>query len=173
MKSLPSKTLPYLTKKQIIEYYLENYDNLYRYSYSISKSKRIAEDVVQDVFLSLFLRKGLKVHKIHHYLIRAIKFSTLKKAKQSLLKNIIFQCDFDNVTIEAKTYNHSDFLKEKLILDEIERLPKKRREIFKLRRLHMVSTKEISKKLNISEKTVENHLYLAFRQLRPRLTHLI
>ncbi|MCK7557511.1 sigma-70 family RNA polymerase sigma factor [Chitinophaga sedimenti] len=49
----------------------------------------------------------------------------------------------------------------------LELLPPKRREVFELSRLHCRSNSEIAEILSISPKTVENHLTLALRFIRP------
>lgn len=51
----------------------------------------------------------------------------------------------------------------------IERLPKKRREVFRMNYVLGMSHKEISKELGISVSTVENHVFLALQQLRTIL----
>ncbi|HWJ30604.1 MAG TPA: sigma-70 family RNA polymerase sigma factor, partial [Flavisolibacter sp.] len=45
-------------------------------------------------------------------------------------------------------------------------LPPMRRKVFELSRLHGLSYKEIAIRLSISEKTVENHINHALKQLR-------
>ncbi|MDB5146025.1 MAG: polymerase sigma-70 factor, partial [Mucilaginibacter sp.] len=51
----------------------------------------------------------------------------------------------------------------------IDTLPEKCREVYKLSREECLSHKEIALQLNISTKTVENHLTKALRQLRGSL----
>ena len=172
MKQLQPKSGSDYLQDEIIDFFIENYDSLLKYSFSICKSRCIAEDVLQDIFLSIYRRKNLTVKKLDQYLTRAVKFSTLKNMKSQSLFNSKDQpmSDFKNSLL--KCTNHNDFLAEKIILEEIEKLPKRRKRIFKMKRLQRNSTKEVSKQLNISPKTVENHLTLAVRQLKPRLIHL-
>jgi len=54
----------------------------------------------------------------------------------------------------------------------IESLPAQQREIFKLNKLHRYTAKEISELLDISTRTVENHLFRANAKLRSRLKSL-
>ncbi|MOA47973.1 RNA polymerase sigma factor [compost metagenome] len=56
-----------------------------------------------------------------------------------------------------------------LLYKEIELLPEKCREVFKLSRLEKMKYREIALKLHISEKTVENHMGHALKVLRFRV----
>ena len=172
MKQQSTKSGSSHSKEEIVDFYIQNYQSLLRYSFSICKNKCISEDVLQDVFLSIYRRKNLSIHKLDQYFTRAVKFSTLKimKSQTYFSSNDQYVYDFKNSII--KSSNHNDFLAEKIILEEIEKLPERRKLIFKMKRLQRNSTKDVSKRLKISKKTVENHLTLAIRQLKPRLTHL-
>ncbi len=58
---------------------------------------------------------------------------------------------------------------KKLISDAIESLPEKSRQIYKMAWEENLSHKEISEKLGITPKTVENHVGIALRKLRAAL----
>jgi len=171
MKSLAPQKNQIYDRIEIIDFYLHRYQKFFRYSLSICNKKSMAEDVMQDVFVSIFTRDELKIKKPEQFITRAVKFNTLKKLKKNSQMRSKSQLDEKDVLIYRNT-NHYDFLAEKIILNEIEKLPKKRRQIFKLKRLQKNSTKDVSMKLNISKKTVENHLTLAVKQLKPKLNYL-
>ena len=172
MKKSPPKSGDFYSQDEIVEFYIQNYQNLLKYSYSISKRKSVSEDVLQDVFISIFKRDKIEVRKLDEYLTRAVKFNTFKKMKARTFSSLNYQCELDLCSFSRNTTNHYDFLAEKIILEEIEKLPKQRKLIFKMKRLERYSTKKVSKQLDISKKTVENHLTLAVRQLKPKLIHL-
>lgn len=66
----------------------------------------------------------------------------------------------------------ADFNLLKSQIDEVvEELPEKRKEIYKLSREEGLSHKEISEKLNISVKTIENQITLALKHIKGRLGH--
>jgi RNA polymerase sigma-70 factor (ECF subfamily) len=48
-------------------------------------------------------------------------------------------------------------------------MPQQRRTIYIMRRFDEKSAKEISEELNISRRTVENHLYIGVNQMREYL----
>lgn len=58
---------------------------------------------------------------------------------------------------------------QQLILDKIEELPPKCKEVFKLSRQQHLSHKAIAERLNISENTVDQHIQKALRVLRTAL----
>ena len=82
----------------------------------------------------------------------------------------------DLILLEDKRYskneNNCDFLKEKIIEDCINKLPKRRGKVFVLKRIEHKSIKEISKELSISEKTVENHITHALKDLKTTLAYI-
>ena len=172
MKKSPPKSGNFYSQDEIVKFYIQNYQNLLKYSYSISKRKSVSEDVLQDVFISIFKRDNIEIRKLEEYLTRAVKFNTLKKMGARNFSSLNNQYELDLCSFSRSTTNHYDFLAEKIILEEIEKLPKQRKLIFKMKRLERNSTKNVSKELDISKKTVENHLTLAVRQLKPKLIHL-
>ena len=60
-----------------------------------------------------------------------------------------------------------------LLNKTIAELPPKRREIFKLSRFQGMAYKDISKKLSISEKTIETHMRLAIRDIKSVLEPIL
>ncbi len=72
---------------------------------------------------------------------------------------------FDDSTNEQMALNDLKMMLEKSITE----LPEKCQEVFRLSRTQHLSIQEISLQLNISHKTVENHLTKALKHLRNSL----
>jgi RNA polymerase sigma-70 factor (ECF subfamily) len=71
---------------------------------------------------------------------------------------------------ELTSEQEADYNLLKSKVDEVvEELPEKRKQIYKLSREEGLSHKEISEKLNITVKTVENQITLAIKHLKSRL----
>lgn len=140
-----------------------------------------AEDVVQDVFLNLWLhREGLDdTLSIRGYLLRSVYNSALNILKKRKHANDYYSScekeieemghdyyDPDSCDIIRRLYN------EDLRADlqaAIESLPVRCQEVFVLSYLQDMPSKEISRKLGISLSTVDNHIYSALKQLRDKL----
>jgi len=135
-----------------------------------------AEEVVQDIFARLWLRRAeLTLTKgFDNYFAVAAKYEVLnrvaKNARATAFEKEIAQglSTVDETTLEQLDYNE---LHEKFQL-EVNALPEKCRIVFQLSRDKGYSQKQIAKELGIAEKTVEAHLSSALRKLRVGLSHL-
>ena len=67
-----------------------------------------------------------------------------------------------------EVYGDADRLRQ-LVLDEIDRMPAQRREVFRLSRIEGLTNDEIARRLRISKRTVEGHLNAALRTLRVKV----
>ena len=123
-----------------------------------------AEDVVQDVFLNLWLhREGLDdTLSIRGYLLRSV-YSSCEKEIEEMGYGYY---DPDSCDIIRRLYN-ADLRAD--LQAAIESLPVRCREVFVLSYLQDMPSKEISRKLGISLSTVDNHIYSALKQLRDKL----
>ena len=74
--------------------------------------------------------------------------------------------DPDKNPILAKIYDNDIRQQLRQAVDE---LPDKRREIFRMRFFENMSNKEIGERLGLTVSTVENHMYLALKNLRDKL----
>lgn len=59
---------------------------------------------------------------------------------------------------------------ELLVRLEVEKMPEQRKKIFMMSRFENLRNDEIAERLNITKKTVENHLNLALKHLRQVLS---
>jgi RNA polymerase sigma-70 factor (ECF subfamily) len=136
-----------------------------------------AEDLVQDVFVEIWKSaKPLDSATAAAYLFAAVRNRCINLLKQEQMKNAIAETAL--LEIKQMGLDYADSM-EKLIIeqeelqhvyDEIELLPEKCRQIFKLSWLENRKSHEIAELLNLSVRTVEHQLYLGLKTIRARLT---
>lgn len=154
------------------EVYERYWKKLYNDTYKRLRDPEQIEEIVQDVFTDLWVKRTTKqIEQLYPYLLGAVRFQifALYKKGKSLP---FFEEPLENMA-EA-TLQADSLLYEKELKGCIEvwlsMQPEKRREIFRLRYMEDLSTREISELLNISQKTVQNQLLTSFKSLREFLT---
>jgi RNA polymerase sigma-70 factor (family 1) len=148
-------------------------DPLFGYAYKLCRSREQAEEVVQEVFMKLWMnRHHLDEHlSIKAYLYTATKhcvFNLLKKAAldEDLRQAIFFQQPVAaNTTEEDISFAELQRLKSSIL----EQLPPQRRLIYSMSRIDGLSHEEIASKLGLSRNTVKDQIVKASRFLRSRL----
>lgn len=143
---------------------------LYSYAYRIYADEEICEDIVQEVFISLW-EKAADSHilNLEGYLLRAVKYKIanhLRDLKFSQAHTDVLQ----NIPSPSKTEKALEYQEfENKVFSEIEKLPPRSREVFMLSRFEHLSNTEIAEKLNISIRTVETHISAALKHLKSQL----
>jgi RNA polymerase sigma-70 factor (ECF subfamily) len=149
------------------------WESLFNTAYKRLQDEGACKDIVQDVFTDIWLRRAtLQIDNIPAYLHTAIRFQVLKFISKSKLTAHFIQ-PFENIVDASLKADCNINEKELYLLVKawLETLPKKRRQIYILRHEHNLSTKEISQRLNLSQKTVQNQLGNALQSLRTRMAH--
>jgi RNA polymerase sigma-70 factor (ECF subfamily) len=147
-------------------------DRLYFYVLQIQDSKEIAEDIVQDTFLRIWLRRD-QLPAIEHfnaYIFRMAQNAVMTGLRRKALETTILQEKMAPVTTEAGV---DDQLHFKLVKDVIQKavstLPEQQKKVYLLRREEGRRIREIAQALNISEITVKRHLNRAQKALRQAI----
>lgn len=156
-------------QKAFSELYDRLWEQLYVRSYTIIKSKPVAEDIVQEVFIDLWQRrKNIENNNVKAYLYRAVQLKAFNyyrnsKNRQNILKDLLQDQNFEsNETEEEIIYNET----HKNILQSIQNLSPKCKKVFQLSRINGLKNKEISQQLDISTSTVESHITKAINVLK-------
>ena len=166
-----------VTLKSDIETIFKKY---YKLVYNVVRSKLndnfTAEDLTQDVFYEFWNKRDkIVIHtSLKSYLIRSAINTVYNHFRK---KKLIYTSDIpteipnnDQDYIEAIGNDETDGLKIHLY-SAIDRLPPKCKEVFVLSRTHGLTYEEISEVLNISKKTVDNHIAKALKRLRVELNN--
>lgn len=148
--------------------YRRYFSKLYGAAYKRLQDKAITEEIVQELFVSLWERRAsLPIENIENYLFTSIKYLVIAQFK----KNSLFEKYSSTLT-----QNDDNFTEQSIAFDELNdtyqqallSIPERCREVFLLKRSGL-SQREISEKLDISEKTVENQMTKALKILREAL----
>ncbi len=162
-----------LTNKKAYEvFFKENYSALCRFAYTFLNDADDAEEVVQSTFVKLWKDKE-KVNitsSLKSYLYSSVRNSCLNQKKHIEIRESYKQ---DNKRLLDEGNNleaeiEASELKAK-INTAIDKLPLQRKRVFVLSRFEGLQYKEIAQKLNISPKTVENHMGLTIKFLKEEL----
>jgi RNA polymerase sigma-70 factor (ECF subfamily) len=134
------------------------------------------ESILQEVYLNLWSgRKTIKPDKnFESYLFaivrnRVIDVMRKRLHKQQYLEELYIQLKegHENSLDTLAVVEYSEL--EKNIFDLIAKLPEKRQRIFKLNRIEGLTYKEIARKLNVSENTVDLQIRSALSFLRNEM----
>jgi RNA polymerase sigma-70 factor (family 1) len=157
-------------QKAFEEIYRRYWSKLFIYAHNVLKESEICEDIVQEIFTNLWLRrKEVEISDISPYLYQAVKFQIFKHFRNSKYKNQLIE-QFQNFQTQLKTDELAEFNELSAQVDKlVSQLPEKRRTIFHLSRYDEFSNKEISEKLNISLQTVKNEISKALKYIRKSL----
>lgn len=145
------------------------------FAFKFVKTKYLAEEVVSDVFLKIWLdKKKIEIKtNLKAYLYAAVRNQSINYLK----KKKIHLEEIETIVKEKKV---SDLNADQLVTSEefkndidnlLQQLPEKRQIIFRLNRLDGLSYKEIAEILSISIHTVQNQMVAAVKFLadqKPR-----
>jgi len=151
--------------------YRRYWQSLFKAAYNILKDRQACEDIIQELFIKLWdCRAEVEISiSLKAYLYASVRYGVYRQIRTGSVKSEIFDDLIERLHTPA-THNsieHKELLLQ--INQVIDTLPDKCREVYKLSREECLSHKEIALQLNISTKTVENHLTKALRELRGSL----
>lgn len=158
-------------EKAFSELYDIFYPELTRHVLSKVNDQIIAEDILHDLFFSLWKNREsiLEIKSVPAYLYSSVRYLILRYYRMKKVQEFN-SSDLDDIEGVLDEDSIEDRLYYRYILDEvqseIENLPEKCKEVFKLSREKYLSIQQISEKLSISESTVKKHINRALRQLR-------
>lgn len=147
-----------------------HWEPMYAFAQSLIKDSETAKDILQDVWLSLWARReAIYNENIKAYLMQAVKFRVYKELRDGrlLAEHESYLTTLSNDPLSDDILQHKEL--ELNIENWIEKLPPKRKEVFKLSRYEELTNKEIAEKLGISQRTVETHISHALKFLREKL----
>lgn len=147
---------------------------LINFTYRYVKTIPAAENIVQDVFLKIWLkRKQLKPSSnIKSYLYTAVKNEALKYLRHA---KVVQRSAKEVQMLDSSIKKPEDELSEKELAAAVQKaigeLPQKSRMVFLMSKYDNLTYSEIAEIQKISKKTVETHMGRALKFLRKRLSN--
>jgi len=136
-----------------------------------------AEEIVQDIFVSLWRRREdlSAIISLSSYLAISVKYRVIKTLeKQSHAQKYADYYEYAMSITDNSTEEWMEFEELKTQLSQfVAELPAKCQLVFKMSRESGFPQKRIAEELGISEKTVEAHLGKALKILRTRLSQFL
>lgn len=157
------------------ETYKRYWKKLYSEAYKRLRNAELCEEVIQDVFADFWVKREEKqIIELFPYLLTAVRYQVYMLYKKG--KSMpVFEEPLDYMvqeSLQADSLFHEKELRA-CINTWLDQQPEKRRQIFKMRFMQELSTREISEILGISQKTVQNQLLTATASLRASLGKVV
>ncbi|MEC3905813.1 RNA polymerase sigma-70 factor [Tamlana sp. 2201CG12-4] len=147
------------------------YKRLCSYAYTLTTDHAITEDIVQNVFVEIWVtRKNINPkYSIKNYLFKAVYNEFIDQFRKN--KPVVYlekkYLETLDLVIEKDQKDLNEMMK--LVDKEINNLPPKCKRIFLLNKKEGLTHIEISEYLSVSIKTVEGHITRAFKILSTKL----
>lgn len=162
-----------MTEREFERIYNDLWSKLYNIAYSYFRDRTTAQEVTQDVFVNLWLKRDSlsPIHDMEAYLLRCVKnriynqfekIHTIEKLERTLTEVVTPHAEStEDAVVYADTWE--------VVNHEIDQLPVMTKTVFRLSRFDRYTNNEIADRLHLSGKAVEYHITRALKRLRLRL----
>jgi RNA polymerase sigma-70 factor (family 1) len=147
---------------------------VYGYALKLTRSQDLAEEVVQDVFMKIWINRAniCEIQNIEAYLItftrnhtfNALKRVAIEEAAKARLSRKLEEAHHE--TEEAVNFSES----QNILNKALDRLPPQQRLVYSLCHEEGLKYEEVAQRLNISRLTVKAHMQQALRTLRSHFS---
>jgi len=150
------------------------WERVYNYIHIRVGQTDVAFDIVQDIFVSLWIRReAIELHtSLSGYLFAMARYQIIGHIKEGYRREEYLKDYGHYMSLQFDTSSedkvHLDDLNE-TIEQSIAELPPRCQEIFRMSRFQNLSIDEIASRLDVSSRTVENQLTRALKHLRTSL----
>lgn len=147
---------------------------LYNYCFRITRSREVAEEIVMDVFLKIWLGREMacEIEHFDSFLFRVAQNKAIdflrRVHRDPTLRNLIWQ----EIPAAADDATDSKLICEEYensIRDAIRQLSPQRQLVFQLSREQHLSHDQIASYLNLSKNTIKNHIVESLRFIKRHL----
>lgn len=162
-------------KKAFQELFEKYAPRIYNFSFSYLKNEDDTEELVQNVFLKIWEKRDLLNTSQN---IKAFIF----KIAVNTIYDFIRRKNIESAFLDYARLNYTtneNYTWHSVIFEEMQQnlntllaqMPEQQQKIFRLSKLEGLSNDEIAIKMNLSKRTVENHLYRALTFLKKHFAN--
>jgi len=147
---------------------------VYNYAMSITENDTIlSEEITQTVFVKLWehFDELENVQAVLSYLFTSVKRTFLNYLEHKNTKDLYMDYILTHqgeVVTEAEEKQEAQSL-ENHLMNIVSHMPPMRQKVFTMSRIQNISNKQIAEQLHISQRTVEDHISLAIKELRKHI----
>ncbi|MCC8170513.1 MAG: sigma-70 family RNA polymerase sigma factor [Parabacteroides sp.] len=164
------------TSQLIAESYTSYHRSVYLYIYYRINNKEEAEDLSQDVFLRLMdYKQMLRPDTVKFFIYTIARNLVNDYVRRHYKKQEITSYMYDHTAAYSNETENQIIAKDLSVCEKkrISQLPPQRRKIYIMSRFEDKSTSDISTELNLSRRTVENHLFISRKEVREYIQQCI
>jgi len=150
------------------------HERLYAFVIRFVKLPEVAEDVLQEVFLTLWRVRGRidSARSLQAYLYKISRNGVFKALKKNARQKEITECI--KAMAAPFTFSNEEQLRwkeyEAILSDAIDCLPVQRKKVFRLCRDEGKTYDRVAHELGISRNTVKEHMVLATRSIKLHMS---
>ncbi|PKD43994.1 RNA polymerase sigma factor [Rhodohalobacter barkolensis] len=154
-------------------FFNRHYDSLYRFLVSRNMNHDEARDLVQRAFIMIWEKRGSidETKSLRSYLFTIAYSRMLNHIEyQSKFKEQEVPEEHSTAKSTEESLDHKELLR--IVRKIISSMPEKRGMVFELCFMKEFTYKEAADAMDVSPKTIENHMALAFKDLRHGITEI-
>ena len=155
----------------LAELYKLYYQKLIFFAKSILRTKELAEEVVEDVFIKLWCNRLeiVDIKNLNVYLYTAVKNTSLNRLSQQAKQLVSAPFDFLNIELDNELANPQELMITAEMMNKmrhaIDTLPPRCKMIFRLIREDGLKYKEVAEILNISVNAIDVQMAIAVKKI--------
>lgn len=147
---------------------------LYAYIFRMIKSREVAEEIVMDVFMKIWLGRALisKIENFDAFLFRIACNKSIDFLRVAAKDKVIHGMMWENLQIAENATAENELIRqeyESTLREAMALLSPQRRQVFHLSRIEGLSHEQIASRLHLSKHTINNHITEAKRFIRTYL----
>ncbi len=163
-------------KQAFEEIYKRYWSRIFWFTYRKLKEREAAEEIVQELFVNVWNKRAAgRIQKLEQYLFSAARHRVIDYIRARLTHESYAEYHQTFVALHHNDTEESVAVNDlsSALVESLDKLPEKSREVFRLSRIESRSIREIAALLNLSEKAVEYHISKALRILRSQLKDFV